>query len=446
MAISNKFLLILCVLLLSIFSCEKENQKPKTVPSVKTGEATGITSNSAILSGEVTSDGKGSVTERGFTLGQAANPDLSGTRVTAGAGTGAFTASLTQLASGATYHVRAYAVNQVGVGYGEDRIFSTTILVPTVSTTAVGSITITTVSAGGTVTADGGSSITARGICWNTTGNPVISDNKTTDGTGTGAFASAITGLNSNTKIYIRAYASNAAGTGYGQQLEATSKSLVPLSGLIAFWPFNGNANDASGNNNSGTVVNAQLTADRFNTSNKAYSFNGTDAFIKIPTLNGISYSPISYSAWAYLKVYIPEGIYPAGIGQVIVGREAAGYTDQGCLMMGKNQMIIDNTFYYYRGQDGVDSQFKPDLNRWYHVVLTISDGTYKYYVDGTLVRTAQSITSEFQNIPFLIGAGSGSNLVGNRFFYNGLIDDVAIWNRALTADEVLKVYNGTGF
>ena len=80
MAISNKFLLILFVLLLSMFSCEKESQKPKTVPMVKTGEATGITSNSAILSGEVTSDGKGSVTERGFTLGQAANPDLSGTR------------------------------------------------------------------------------------------------------------------------------------------------------------------------------------------------------------------------------------------------------------------------------------------------------------------------------------------------------------------------------
>jgi len=91
-----------------------------------------------------------------------------------------------------------------------------TIVVPTVTTTTVTSIAQTTATGGGNVNADGGATVTARGVCWSTSPNPDITNSKTTDGSGTGSFTSSITGLTANTGYYIRAYATNSAGTGYG--------------------------------------------------------------------------------------------------------------------------------------------------------------------------------------------------------------------------------------
>ncbi len=94
---------------------------------------------------------------------------------------------------------------------------------PTVTTTAISDVDKTTATGGGNVTADGGATITARGICWSTTQNPTISGSHTTDGTGTGSFTSAMTGLAANTTYYVRAYATNSAGTAYGEQVSFTT-------------------------------------------------------------------------------------------------------------------------------------------------------------------------------------------------------------------------------
>lgn len=88
--------------------------------------------------------------------------------------------------------------------------------VPTVTTTAVSAITQTTATSGGSITSDGGADITARGVCWSTSPAPAITDDKTTDGTGSGSFSSSLTGLTASTPYYVRAYATNSAGTGYG--------------------------------------------------------------------------------------------------------------------------------------------------------------------------------------------------------------------------------------
>ncbi|MFH1152416.1 MAG: CAP domain-containing protein [Pseudomonadota bacterium] len=87
---------------------------------------------------------------------------------------------------------------------------------PTVTTTAVSQITTTTAFSGGNVTSDGGASVTARGVCWNTSGNPTVANPKTQNGSGTGGFTSTIAGLSANTTYYVRAYATNSVGTGYG--------------------------------------------------------------------------------------------------------------------------------------------------------------------------------------------------------------------------------------
>jgi hypothetical protein len=94
---------------------------------------------------------------------------------------------------------------------------------PTVTTTAITNIDKTTATGGGNVTADGGADVTARGICWSTSQNPTISGSHTTDGTGTGIFTSAMTGLTANTTYYVRAYATNSAGTAYGEEVSFTT-------------------------------------------------------------------------------------------------------------------------------------------------------------------------------------------------------------------------------
>jgi hypothetical protein len=97
-------------------------------------------------------------------------------------------------------------------------------LFPTVTTTAATSITTTTASSGGNVTDEGGNTITARGVCWGTASGPTTAlTTKTADGTGTGPFTSSITGLASYTLYYVRAYATNSAGTSYGNEVSFTT-------------------------------------------------------------------------------------------------------------------------------------------------------------------------------------------------------------------------------
>lgn len=99
---------------------------------------------------------------------------------------------------------------------------------PTVTTTSVANPYKNSASGGGNCTNDGGSSVTARGVCWKTLSGPTTSDSKTTDGTGTGEFSSSITGLVPNTTYYVRAYATNSTGTGYGSEVSfRTSGGLL---------------------------------------------------------------------------------------------------------------------------------------------------------------------------------------------------------------------------
>ncbi len=96
---------------------------------------------------------------------------------------------------------------------------------PTVTTASVISITQTTATSGGNVTSDGGTTVTARGVCWNTSPNPTTANSKTTDGSGTGAFVSSLTGLTPGTPYYVRAYATNSVGTAYGNEVSFTTLS-----------------------------------------------------------------------------------------------------------------------------------------------------------------------------------------------------------------------------
>ena len=95
--------------------------------------------------------------------------------------------------------------------------------IPVLTTTTVTDIAQTTATSGGNITSDGGATVTARGVCWSTNQTPTIADSKTTDGTGAGSFTSSITGLTAGSTYYVRAYATNSAGTGYGSAMSFTT-------------------------------------------------------------------------------------------------------------------------------------------------------------------------------------------------------------------------------
>ena len=100
-------------------------------------------------------------------------------------------------------------------------------VIPTLTTTAVTEITINSATSGGIITKDGGAAVTARGVCWGTTTNPTVTGSHTTDDKGTGSFTSEITGLTPNTLYHVRAYATNSAGTAYGNEVTFTTTPIV---------------------------------------------------------------------------------------------------------------------------------------------------------------------------------------------------------------------------
>ena len=192
------------------------------VPTVTTrSPITNITQNSAIGVGNVTSNGGSTVTVSGLTWSTSTNPTYSPTnpnQTTNGwADPGYWLSTMIGLSPGTLYHVRAYAKNSAGVGYGSDIQFTTSssTAVPSVANPTVSNITATGATLGADVVSLGlPASISARGICYGTSNNPT-SPCIVASGTTTGAYTVAVTGLTPGTKYYYRGYATNATGTGY---------------------------------------------------------------------------------------------------------------------------------------------------------------------------------------------------------------------------------------
>lgn len=221
-----------------LYSCASENNVVKTVPQLTTNNITNITLTTASSGGNITSDGGDAVTARGIVWNTATAPTVNlSTKTSDGTGIGDFSSSITNLVPSNTYFVRAYATNSVGTAYGNELSFTTgAIVLPSLSTTAVTDITTTSAVSGGNVTGDGGGTITARGLVWSTTQNPTIAlTTKTTDGTGLGNYVSNLTTLAQNTTYYAKAFATNSAGTAYGNQVEFKTNA-VPITVTDADW------------------------------------------------------------------------------------------------------------------------------------------------------------------------------------------------------------------
>ena len=188
------------------------------VPSMTTNYVNVTSATSAIISCSVSDDHGADVTVQGICWNTTGSPTTADNTITAELGSENYDINMSGLTPATTYYVCAYATNSEGTGYGNVLNFVTSNEVPYVSTAAISSINETNAICGGNVTSSNGSEVTARGVCWSTSQNPTLADAHTTDGSGIGSFTSSITGLSSGTTYYVRAYATNSTGTGYGEQ------------------------------------------------------------------------------------------------------------------------------------------------------------------------------------------------------------------------------------
>ena len=223
----NRILAILVIAILFLGACTKEMTEVRLTPKISTSQLLNVRSDSATIIGFIVAGADG-LSEQGVVYNTAAAPTVSNTKIKfAGPLTGAtFKVKVGGLAFATLYYARAYAISNGNVLYGEEVTFTTLPVVPTVTTDTISSITTYTGTGGGNVTAAGGAEVTARGICYGTTHNPDVSGTKTSNGTGLGKFVSPIKSLTQNTTYYIRAYAKNSAGVGYGPEVSFKTKSF----------------------------------------------------------------------------------------------------------------------------------------------------------------------------------------------------------------------------
>jgi hypothetical protein len=212
-----------------VYGTQANFKTATTLPVILTTQITSITQSTATAGGNVTSDGGLAITQRGVCFSTSQNPTTANSKIIAIGTTGEFTCNLSGLNVATKYYVRAFATNSLGTTYGSEVSFTTSPAIPTVTTATISNITQTTATCGGNVTSDGSATITERGVCYSTNPNTTIGNNKITVTGTTGTFTADLSGLTANTKYYVRAYAINSAGIGYGSESSFTTDYKSPL-------------------------------------------------------------------------------------------------------------------------------------------------------------------------------------------------------------------------
>lgn len=356
--------------------------------TLTTTEISAITSSGAKSGGNITADGGDPVTVRGVCWSATLNPTTADSKTTDGEGPGSFVSDMTGLQPGMTYHVRAYATNSAGTSYGNDRSFSATAVSPVLTTSPIGSVTQTSAVSGGNITSDGGAPVTAHGVCWSTASNPVVSGDHSSDGPGSGAFESNVTGLVPGTYYYVRAYATNSSGTSYGNQRTFTSEpvqapavvttivSSVTLSSAIS----GGNITNDNGapvtdrgicwNTTGNPSILGPKTSDGDGNGSFTLSISGLQAetiyYIRAYATNSVGTGYGSQRAFSTSTTDIDGNIYPT----VIIGTQLWMQTNL------KTTKLNDYTDILY-------FPYVPDTNAW----LNLYTPAYCWYGDSQANR-----------------------------------------------------------
>ncbi len=223
--------------------------------------------------------------------------------------------------------------------------------------------------------------------------------------------------------------------------LYQTTKSPATVDlkkGLVACYPFNGNAKDETGNGNNGTVNGAALTTDRLGKANSAYSFNGISDFIEINSTN-LQTTEFSYSLWVKPSLmptpsspYILFSVGSDGGDQDVSLNEGDIYETSG--FTGAGYTILGDFVYCHQGTN-------VNLNQWYHIVFVRETNAYKLYVDGYL-KCVTSVADKPSYGTEAVAATIGCRRNQSQFA-NCVLDDISLYNRPLSSQEVTTLFQG---
>lgn len=236
--------------------------------------------------------------------------------------------------------------------------------------------------------------------------------------------------------IWNRALTANEIQNLYNSNFNSSTCNPLPnnlQNGLVGYWPFCGNANDESGNGNDGTVNGAILTSSRFNEPNGAYEFDGNNDFISIPHSESLNNSSeITVSCWILLQ--------NSSTYNNIISKDNDVFGNRSWFFGVNEDRIITATFNPNQNNFEIISPNLNFLQNWSMVSFTIGSDSLRVYVDGEKVLSA-FYNSPLEQIiePVKIGVMDETN--GANWFFDGKIDDIGIWNRALSSEEVQQLY-----
>jgi|GEM_PF-1572770 hypothetical protein len=208
--------------------------------------------------------------------------------------------------------------------------------------------------------------------------------------------------------------------------------------GPVAYYPFNGNANDESGNGNHGTVNGATLSSDRFGTPNRAYNFDGTSNYISVADTDLLDFSgsrSFSLSCWIKAATLPPQGV------RNIIGKEKSDFSDYEWLLTISPDSMIQ---FFVGGFNGTSTPNNVQImrQRWYHIVCVWNGniGIQNLYRDGVLAASNTNSVSNLQHTNYTIKVGYVGQIPQHDF--GGFVDDIRVYNRALSANEIDSLYH----
>jgi hypothetical protein len=232
--------------------------------------------------------------------------------------------------------------------------------------------------------------------------------------------------------------------------------SYVPTNGLVGWWPFNGNANDASGNGNNGTVNGATLTTDRFGITANCYSYDGNADYISVPNSNSLNPSQISISVWVHANKDNGGIVEKSNPTNAMEFGYSIGHQDIWCLPRGLKTSIgngICNSTSYsppnpcsnpLPTSNGIWGPLNAVANnQWQFITMTIdTTKTIKQYINGVLNFSGIVSTNLISCNTSTSTLRFGMHWNNDPEWFDGKIDDIGIWNRALTQQEITALYN----